>query len=188
MRLPSFTLACTCLIAWCALRPGLKPKLESENVGSKIGVSTWAMACWTTRSVTVGIPSSRLPPSGLGISTLRTACGVYRPPSICARSAGQCSRAWAGKSSMVTPSMPGAPLLAFTRCHARARLSLASTACSRSSVMTSSCLKARCVPAAARIWPGRAWSVHSRSTSSAPCVSLFSPSAARRLAAYYGVC
>ena len=31
--------------------------------------------------------------------------------------------------------MPGAPLLAFTRFHARARLSLASTACSRSSVI-----------------------------------------------------
>ncbi|AGX86202.1 hypothetical protein Cenrod_0067 [Candidatus Symbiobacter mobilis CR] len=33
---------------------------------------------------------------------------------------------------MVTPSMPGAPLLAFTRFHARARLSLSSTSSSSS--------------------------------------------------------
>ena len=32
-----------CLIAWCALRPGRKPKLESEKLGSKIVVSTLAM-------------------------------------------------------------------------------------------------------------------------------------------------
>lgn len=31
------------------------------------------MACWMTRSITVGMPSSRLPPSSLGISTQRTA-------------------------------------------------------------------------------------------------------------------
>ena len=102
-----------------------------------------------------GSPSSLLPLSGLGISTRRTACGLYRPPSICARTAGQCSRAWAGKASMVTPSMPGAPLLAFTRFHARTRLSLDSTACSRSwVVVASSCFKARCVPPAGASFPG----------------------------------
>ena len=37
-----------------------------------------------------------LPPSGLGISTLRTACGLYRPSLICCLTAGQCARAWAG--------------------------------------------------------------------------------------------
>ena len=48
---------------------------------------------------------------------------------------------------MVTPSMPGAPLLAFTRFHALRRLSLFSTACSKSWLiaLTSSCFKARCV-------------------------------------------
>ena len=109
------------------------------------------------QATTVGIPSIRLPPSGLGISTLRTACGWYRPSPICCRTAGQCARAWAGKSSMVMPSMPGAPLLAFTRFHARARLSLASTSSSSSVVtFTSSCIEARCVLAAVRISPGRA--------------------------------
>ena len=33
MLLPPFTCRCTCLIAWCALRPGRKPKLDSEKVG-----------------------------------------------------------------------------------------------------------------------------------------------------------
>lgn len=105
------------------------------------------MACWTTRSVTVGMPGRRLPPAGLGISTLRTACGRYRPSLICSRSAGQCARAWAGQSSMVTPSMHGAPWLDLTRCHARARLSLASTAASRFFI-ASSWFKARCAAAA----------------------------------------
>ena len=93
-------------------------------------------------------PSKRLPPSALGISTLRTACGRYRPASICSRCAGRYARAWAGQSCTVTPPMPDAPLLDFTRCHARASWSLASTACSRSWFIASSGFKARCVPLA----------------------------------------
>ena len=92
-------------------------------------------------------PSRRLPPSDLGIPTLLAACGRYRPASICSRCAGQCWRAWAGKSSTVTPSIPGAPSAPysdFSRCHARSSLSLNSTACSRSWVVASSCFKARC--------------------------------------------
>ena len=49
---------------------------------------------------------------------------------------------------MVTPSMPGAPWLDLTRFHARARLSLASTASSKLSVFPSSCLEARFASAA----------------------------------------
>jgi len=30
---------------WWALRPGRKPKLRSENVGSKSGLRTWLNAC-----------------------------------------------------------------------------------------------------------------------------------------------
>ena len=56
---------------------------------------------------------------------------------------------------MVMPSIPGAPLLAFTRFHARDRLSLSSTASSRS-WFASSCFKARCVPARRHISPCRA--------------------------------
>ena len=50
--------------------------------------------------------------------------------------------------------MPGAPLLDFTRCHARARLSLASTACSNSWFVASSGFKARCAPPALASSPG----------------------------------
>ena len=45
---------CTCLAAPWAERPGRKPKLDSENPGSKIGVRTCRMACWSTRSITFG--------------------------------------------------------------------------------------------------------------------------------------
>jgi hypothetical protein len=57
-------------------RPGRKPKLELEKVGSMRGSSTCAIACCTSRPTTVGIPSCRIPPPGLGISTPRTALGV----------------------------------------------------------------------------------------------------------------
>ena len=40
------------------------------------------MACWMIRSMTVGIPSFRIPPSGFGISTRLTGDGVYLPRSI----------------------------------------------------------------------------------------------------------
>lgn len=47
---------------WTAGRCGTKFML----VKSRIGCSTCSNACWINRSATVGIPSSRLPPSGLG--------------------------------------------------------------------------------------------------------------------------
>ena len=40
------------------------------------------MACWMTLSCTVGMPSIRVPPFGLGISTRLTAAGMYRPPDV----------------------------------------------------------------------------------------------------------
>jgi hypothetical protein len=77
-----------CIAAWsdCLV---CKPKLDSENVGSNIGVSTWATACWMTRSMTVGMPSWRLPPPGLGISTLRAFVGLYPFPCLRQVVAGQ---------------------------------------------------------------------------------------------------
>ena len=56
-------------------RPGRNPKLDSEKCGSKIGSSTCDMACWISRSNTVGIPSGRVPPVGFGISTRFTGKG-----------------------------------------------------------------------------------------------------------------
>ncbi len=46
-----------------------------ENSGSKIGINTCAMACCSTLSVTVGMPSNRSPPFGFGMVTLRTGFG-----------------------------------------------------------------------------------------------------------------
>jgi hypothetical protein len=40
---------------------------------------TGDVACWIRRSITVGMPSSRSPPSGLGIVTRRTGLGRYVP-------------------------------------------------------------------------------------------------------------
>ena len=40
------------------------------------------MACWISRSITVGIPSCLTPPSGLGISTRRTGLGRYVQPVL----------------------------------------------------------------------------------------------------------
>ena len=53
-----------------------------------MGCSTCSSACWIKRSVTVGMPSSRSPPSGLGIVTRRTGLGRYVPDNSCSRIAG----------------------------------------------------------------------------------------------------
>ncbi len=60
----------------CVPFPGRKPWLLSEKVGAKMGYSTCITACWIIRSTTVGIPNVLVPPSALGISSLRIACGT----------------------------------------------------------------------------------------------------------------
>ena len=74
-RLPDWTYARAALTASCARRPGRNPWLCSLKVGSIRGCSTCSSACWISRSITVGMPSSRWLPSGLGIITLRTGLG-----------------------------------------------------------------------------------------------------------------
>lgn len=76
------------------------------------------MACWMTLSCTVGMPSIREPPFGLGISTRLTATGMYRPSRMCAQMLAPCFSKCARISLTVIPSTPGAPLLAITRLHA----------------------------------------------------------------------
>jgi hypothetical protein len=76
----------------------------------------------------IGMPSSRSPPSGLGIVTRRTGLGRYVPRNSCSRIAGHAVRRWATVWSMSRPSTPAAPLLARTRCSARCRFSLVSAA------------------------------------------------------------
>src|SRR5499427_5394982 len=61
---------CARATAWWADRPGRKPKLCSENVGSHRSWRTCSRACWISLSTTHGTPSFLTPPSGLGISTL----------------------------------------------------------------------------------------------------------------------
>src|ERR1035438_8647319 len=69
---PPCAYRCAARTASCALRPGRNPYLCSLNCGSKIGVNTCNNNCCRNRSWTVGIPSIRVPPLGLGISTRMT--------------------------------------------------------------------------------------------------------------------
>ena len=63
---------------------GLNPKLESEKVASQSCCNTCNTACWMNRSSTVGIPSCRIPPPGLGISTRFHLEAVHMPRSLIA--------------------------------------------------------------------------------------------------------
>src|ERR1035441_826324 len=70
------------------------------------------------RSSTVGMPSLRTPPSGLGISTRLTGCGSYVPLNNCSRMTGQCCFRYSGNCGTVIPSTPALPLFALTRFNA----------------------------------------------------------------------
>ena len=73
------------LTAWWADRPGRNPNDDPEKPGSKIGVSTCAIAWQISLSRQVGTPSKRSPPPGLGITTRRTGDGRYVPASRACR-------------------------------------------------------------------------------------------------------
>ena len=77
-------------------------------------------ACCINRSSTVGIPSSRRLPSGLGIITLRTGLARQLPCISAWRIAGHSVRSIAAVCSTSSLSTPAAPLLALTRFHADA--------------------------------------------------------------------
>ena len=65
--------------------------------------------------MTVGIPNCRIPfPSGFGISTRRTGRGRYVPSRISCLIAGHCLNMTSSITSVVMPSIPGAPLLRLT--------------------------------------------------------------------------
>ena len=63
---PSATYSRAWRSASCAPRPGRKPKLDAEKVGSRSGSSTCRIACCTRRSTTVGMPNWRIPAARLG--------------------------------------------------------------------------------------------------------------------------
>ena len=67
--------------AWWADRPGRNPNDDPGKPGSKMGVSTCAIAWQISLSRQVGTPSKRSPPPGLGITTRRTGDGRYVPAS-----------------------------------------------------------------------------------------------------------
>ena len=114
LRLPFSKYSSARSTAWWAERPGRKPKLLSLKLPSYSRFSFWAIACCIRRSVTVGMPSIRFPPLGFGISTLRTAQGIYVPHCICDLMADQFFHKWSWSSSTPIPSMPAAPLLETT--------------------------------------------------------------------------
>ena len=62
-------------MASVAERFGRNPKLAGRKSASNIGSRTILAACWHTLSLTVGMPSGRVRPSGFGISTRRTGAG-----------------------------------------------------------------------------------------------------------------
>ena len=104
-----------------AERFGRNPKLDAKKSASNTGSSTILAAAITTRSRTVGIPSGRVWPGlpGLGICTRRNGFGRYRPvlSSAASPSRNSCTPD-SSTASMLTPSTPGAPLLARTSRHA----------------------------------------------------------------------
>ena len=112
--------------ASCAERLGRKPKLSVTKSASKIGSMTIFAAACTMRSRTAGIESGRcseLP--GFGIHTRRAGSGRHCSPLTSADSSSSSRETpYASASAMVVRSMPGAPLLARTRSHARSRTSL----------------------------------------------------------------
>src|SRR5881296_3374779 len=71
-----------------------------------MGWSICRSICCIHRSSTVGMPKSRTPPLGLGISTRRTGLGTYVPSRSLMRTVSQCFRTWSRSCSVVMPSMP----------------------------------------------------------------------------------
>ncbi len=90
--------------------------VPAESRSSRAGTPTrrWARvpvsAPFADRSLTVGMPSGRLPPPGLGMGVRRTALGRWRPACSSASSSSKYLSAWAAKRSMLTPSTPAAPV------------------------------------------------------------------------------
>ncbi len=104
------------------LRP--EPVELSLKSASKIGSMTSFVACCTTRSRTVGIPSGRFVPSGFGMYCRLTGCGQYRP--VWRRRCTSRRKSSTPPCSIIdrlSPSMPAAPRFVLTRFHASARTS-----------------------------------------------------------------
>ena len=84
------------------------------------------MACCINLSVTVGTPRFLTPPSGFGISTLRTGWGLYFQDLSCSLMISPFFSRCSLSSVYFIPSTPSAPLFRTTCRYALLRLSLAS--------------------------------------------------------------
>ena|SRR5438477_4810119 len=82
------------------------------------GSSAIAATVCATLSPTVGTPRVLVPPEDFGISTARTGGGKYVPEDIRFQILYRLFPRSFLKSSMVTPSAPGAPPFSATRFHA----------------------------------------------------------------------
>jgi hypothetical protein len=124
------------MASW-ARRPGRNPYEQGWKSASKIGSSTSLSAACTTRSVTVGMPSRRLLPPGLGINRSRAGRGRnLRAFSSARRSARKPSSPRTLLTyRAVRPSTPAvrAPLFPLTRRHATSRNAGSHTRLNRSS-------------------------------------------------------
>ncbi len=134
--------------------------------------------------MTVGMPNMRVPPPGLGMSTLRTACGWYRP-SLRARMVGEVFNGHAVNTRRAFVGLHPLPCLrqvvagqhffkqfaVHFQFHFHFVLFQGSVRVGRRPHLARSGL----------IDLGKAFT-------SAPCVSLFGPSVPRLLGTYYGRC
>ena len=111
---PSFTCSIALRTASRQLLFGRKPKLISLKSFSYSSLSTSATACWTNRSMTVGIPNGLCSPLSFGMYTRLIGKGRYSPCRIIAVSFPGFSKKYSFNSSVFMPSTPGEPLLACT--------------------------------------------------------------------------
>ena len=82
------------------------------NTFSTFGSSASTAADCATLSITLGMPSTLVPPF-LGISTARTGPGKYDPDVMRFHSRDRLSANLTSNCSIVTPSAPAAPPLLF---------------------------------------------------------------------------
>src|SRR5450759_1398842 len=94
--------------------PGRYPYESAWNIGSRIGLMRSLTAVCPTRSATVGTPNLRIPPVAFGISTCLTGGGKYDPDDIRFHNLYRFFDRSCSCLLYTSPSMPAAPLLAFT--------------------------------------------------------------------------
>jgi hypothetical protein len=115
---------------------GVRAEARAFAVACHLGPCSSMSAYWflparrpkfRSYSRVVGMPSFCIRPSGFGISTRLTGCGLYVPLSNCSWMAGRCYFRNSGDCQTVMPSTPALPLLALTRLNACLQFSRSQT-------------------------------------------------------------